>query len=332
MNFNRVISTIDTHTAGGPTRIVTNGLPALPGVTAAEMMKDFQANCDHLRQFLLNEPRGHSNMYGAVIAPSKDPHADLSVFFMTTHGYLSTCVHSSMGVAAALLETGSHKLRSDGNIYMDTPGGLIPLTPVYKDGRLVEISLMTLPGFVYEASVNLDFHGQTIYAAVVFCGVFFLLIDINQIGKPANQDNLHYFVAMGKDLLQNANSHIFVQHPTIPSIQNIALALFYESRAGGGYRDIVINSSGGIDRSPCGAGSGALAIYHKEQGNIKAGEKLTIEGVIGTYFQAEIVRVVKVGNYRGAIPKVSGSAWITGLHQFLLDENDPLKKGFVLSP
>jgi len=332
MNINRVISTIDTHTAGGPTRIVTAGLPQLSGLTAAEMMLTFQANHDHLRQFLLNEPRGHSNMYGAVIAPPKDPSADLSVFFMTTQGYLSTCVHSSMGIAAALLGTGSHNPRSDGNIYLDTPGGLIPLTPAYKDNRLVEISLKILPGFVYETSASFDFHGQTIQAAVVFCGVFFLLIDTSQIGKPASQDNLLYFVEMGKALLQNANLRVSVQHPTIASMHNIALALFYDSRVDGGFRDIVINRTGGIDRSPCGAGSGALAIYQHTLGNIQAGEKLIIEGVIGTCFNAEISQIEKVGNYSGAIPKISGCAWITGFHHFVMEENDPLMEGFILSP
>src|SRR6185295_6426409 len=115
------ISTIDTHTAGGPARVVLSGLPPLSGETAAERMRDFQTNHDPLRKLLLNEPRGHRGMYGAVIGPSADPNADLSVFFMTTGGYLPTCVHGSIGVATALLGQGTLRPRPDGNVYFDTP-------------------------------------------------------------------------------------------------------------------------------------------------------------------------------------------------------------------
>jgi len=330
MKSDALISTIDTHTAGGPTRIVTAGLPLLSGGTAAERMLDFQTNHDFLRKLLLNEPRGHKDMYSAVIGPSHDPKADLSVFFMTTQGYLSTCVHSSMGVAAALLADASLQLRPDGNVYFDTPGGLVCLTPVYNENRLAEIRLRTKAGFIYDPKGKVDLDGKSIHAPIVFCGVFFLLIDTNQFGRPARREHLPFFVEMGKTLLEKANRQVSVLHPKIPTAKSISLALFYDQRTERGFRDIVIGQAGGVDRSPCGAGSGALAVYQHATGNLQEGEALMVEGVIGTSFQVRIVGAENVDTYSGCIPEVSGNAWITGYHQFILDESDPLREGFTL--
>jgi len=307
------ITTIDTHTAGGPTRIVLDGLPPLTGATAGERMGVFRTEHDAIRKFLLNEPRGHRGMYGAVVSPSADPDADLSVFFMTTGGYLPTCVHGSIGVATALLAEGRLQPRPDGNLYFDTPGGRMPLTPRYQDGALAAIALRTQPGTVSQPRVELDVDGARIVASAVFCGVPFLLIPADQTGKAAVQDNLAFFVDLGVRLLAQAG----------PSY---VLALFYDPLPGGGFRDVVIGRTGGIDRSPCGAGVGALAIHEHAAGRLPVGTELLVTGVIGTQFT---VRVTSA-DASGVTPEISGSAWVTGTHQFVLTESDPLAEGFDL--
>ncbi|MFN0181913.1 MAG: proline racemase family protein [Gemmatimonadales bacterium] len=307
------ISTIDTHTAGGPTRIVLDGLPPLSGATAAERMQHFRTNHDAIRKFLLNEPRGHRGMYGAVVGPSADPEVDLSVFFMTTGGYLPTCVHGSIGVATAMLAEGRLRPRPDGNLYFDTPGGRMPLTPRYRDGALAAIALRTQPGAVTDPRVELEADGTRIVATAVFCGVPFLLVSADQLGKAAIQSNLAFFVELGMRLLDQAG----------PSF---ALALFYDPLSGGGFRDVVIGRTGGIDRSPCGAGVGALAIHEHVAGRLPVGTELSVTGVIGTRFTARVARL-EAG---GVVPEISGSAWITGTHRFVQAESDPLAEGFDL--
>ena len=307
------ISTIDTHTAGGPTRIVLSGLPPLSGATTAERMRDFQTNHDALRKFLLNEPRGHRGMYGAVVGPPPDPQVDLSVFFMTTGGYLPTCVHGAIGVATAMIGEGTLRPRPDGNLYFDTPGGVMTLTPRYQGGDLAEVALRTPPGFVSAATIEVELDGTTIVAASVFCGVSFLLVSAHQWGKTATQSNLGYFLETGKRLLEKAG----------PSF---ALALFYDALAGGGFRDIVIGRTGGVDRSPCGAGVGALAIREYAEGRLPIGTLLSVTGVIGTRFMARVAHLEPTG----VVPEISGSAWITGTHQFVLADTDPLTEGFDL--
>src|SRR5580704_18579716 len=133
MEIHRVFTTIDTHTAGGSTRIITGGVPFLPGKGVTEKFSYFKANCDPIRKLLLTEPRGHRDTYGAVIIEPTNPKADLGVFFMTASGYLPTCVHSSIGVATALLHTGilNQKAR-EGEIVFETPGGAIALEPNFR--------------------------------------------------------------------------------------------------------------------------------------------------------------------------------------------------------
>ena len=113
MRLSRALTTIDTHTAGGPTRTITAGLPPLQGETVAEKMEYFRTHFDSVRKLLMSEPRGHRDMSGAVITEPTHPDADLGVFFLTASGYLPACVHSTIGVAVAGLETGFLGLASD---------------------------------------------------------------------------------------------------------------------------------------------------------------------------------------------------------------------------
>lgn len=310
------ITTIDTHTAGGPTRIILSGLPPIAGTTAAERMADFKSRHDGIRKFLLNEPRGHRGMYGAVLGPPPTSEVDRSVFFMTTGGYLPTCVHGSIGVATALLTDGSLTPRPDGRVYFDTPGGVVPLMPRYRDGRLAEIALRTPPGRVLDPAMSIALDGRRIAAAAVFCGVPFLVVAAEQWDRAATIDNLRFFVELAPRLLEAAGP-------------NFVLALFHDRAAGGGrgeLRDVVIGRTGGIDRSPCGAGVGALAIQEHQAGRLGEGERLSVTGVIGTRFTGAAVE----RDSRGITAEITGGAWVTGTHQFRLGDDDPLPEGFEL--
>jgi proline racemase len=102
----RIIHTIDTHTAGEPTRVVIAGLPKLSGQSIAQKIDFFKKNYDHLRKALIFEPRGHSNMYGAVITSSAVPKAKFGIFFMCPRGYPMMCGHGTIGAVTALFEKG----------------------------------------------------------------------------------------------------------------------------------------------------------------------------------------------------------------------------------
>lgn len=332
METRRIFTTIDTHTAGGPTRIITSGVPFLPGKSLAEKFSYFKEHYDSVRKLLLIEPRGHKDMYGAVITEVINPKADLGVFFMTASGYLPTCLHSAIGVATAFLETGALILEHDKNeLAFETPSGLMILEPDYQSGEVQSIGLQTQPAYIQDVGTMLRVGGSEFSVSLVFSGVFFVLIEAGRNRLELKRELLLEFIALGPQILAEANRRFETRHPELPEIKGFALALFYDQKDKNHFKDIVIGRAGAVDRSPCGAGSGALAVHQFVKGELKPGEEIDIEGVIGTHFGAQIIRQARVGPFIGGMPRISGSAYVTGFHQFVLDAGDPINEGFLIS-
>ena len=338
MKLTRVLTTIDTHTAGGPTRTLTAGLPPLPGASVAAKMEHFRAHYDPVRRLLMNEPRGHRDMSGAVITEPTVPDADLGVFFLTASGYLPACVHSSIGVVTAGLETGfiGSRGRPGGAILMETPSGLVTLIPEMKDGSVASVSLRPAAAFVHTRSARLDVGGGLcLEVALAYSGVFFVLVDVGQLGFPAcasgtsiGPENAARFAALGAQVLKAANDAFQVRHPDNPAVNSIALAMFHEEAGDRHGRDIVVGAGGGVDRSPCGAGTAAKVSWLFAEGRLSAGEDYVNESFLGTRFVGRALGPARVGPYEGALPEIQGSAFVTGMHQFVLEVGDPLPEGF----
>lgn len=159
MNAKTVLTTIDTHTAGGPTRTVIAGIPRLGGGSVAEKMEYFRTHFDSLRKFLMLEPRGHADMSGAVLTTAADPHAATGAFFLTSGGYLRACVHSSIGLVTAGLETGFISRDAAGEedpIKLEVPAGIVSAMPRYKGDKLTSVAIRMPPAFhtVLRSSFN----------------------------------------------------------------------------------------------------------------------------------------------------------------------------------
>ena len=339
MKVRRVLTTVDTHTAGGPTRILTGGLPPLPGVTVREKMEYFQIHHDAVRKLLMHEPRGHRDMSGAVLTEATRPDADLGVFFLTSGGYLPACVHSSIGVAVAGLQTGfmGPSVRPDGTVRLEVPAGVVILTPEYEAGMVRAVALRTPPAFVHSPAVEVEFEeGHPVRGAVVFSGVFFLVVEAGDlpgdpVGEapriaPGNASNLQ---ETGLRLLEEANRTLRVEHPHDPSADSIPLVMICQEEGERQGRDIVVGRTGSIDRSPCGAGTGARLVQLFADGRLGLGEDYRNESFLGTSFVGRVIEPARVGPYSGAIPEIRGSAFITGMHRFFLDANDTLPEGFI---
>lgn len=340
MKLERILTTIDTHTSGGPTRILTGGLPTLPGATVGEKMEYFQSHHDAVRKLLMHEPRGHRDMSGAVITEPSHPDADIGVFFLTAGGYLPACVHSSIGVAKAGLDTGFLQIdpgEPDSTIRLETPAGLLSLIPVKDEGgKVVSLALRAPPAFVQAPSIELPVPGMdTIEVALVYGGVFFALVDVDQralrdlvLETPIGPENTQEYIALGKRILEAANATCDVAHPENPEVSGIPLVMFYQEVGEGHGRDIVISGSGGVDRSPCGAGTGAKVAYLYTQGRLEEGHDYINDSFLETRFVGRALERATVGPYDGCVPEVRGNAFITGMHRFVLDADDPLEEGF----
>jgi proline racemase len=331
MRIKRLVTAIDTHTAGGPTRILTGGIGPLAGGTVADKMEFFQAHHDDIRKLTMWEPRGHKGMYGAVITEPTQPRGDIGAFFLTSSGYLASCVHSSIGVVAAGLETGFVTWNQAESIVLDTPGGMLGVLPKYEDHRLSSLTVQMPPAFLYSHETLRCSDTEPIEADIMFSGVFFALVDAAQLGWSISHENTSRLIAKGTEILDYANTSLDVRHPLQPNKRSeLSLVLLYEEIRDGHARDLVVNRSGSIDRSPCGAGTGALVTLRFQQDRLEPGRDYVVESLIGTHFIGQILKPASVADHPGSIPLVTGMAYVTGMHQFMLDEDDPLAYGFLL--
>jgi proline racemase len=348
MRMGRLLTTIDTHTAGGPTRILTGGIPPLPGGTVGEKMEHFRLHHDGVRRLLMHEPRGHRDMAGAVITEASRPDADLGVFFLTAGGYLPACVHGSIGVAVAGLETGflPPSSRPDGTLRLEVPAGVVTLIPEYEAGMVRSVALRTLPAFVHWPRVEVELgEGVEVPGAVVFSGVYFFVVEAEDLslhfagdasakGSSGREsiltpENAARLGALGVRVLAAANRDLQVAHPLDSTDASIALVMMCQEVGEDHGRDLVVSRTGAIDRSPCGAGTGARVVQRFVQGRLGLLEDYRNDSFLGTSFTGRVVEPASVGPFPGGVPEVRGRAFITGMHQFILDSRDELPEGFI---
>lgn len=338
VQFTRIISTVDSHTAGEPTRIVVGGLPSLPGATMAEKMAYARNKLDDLRRFLLLEPRGRQDMYGAILTTPTDPQADFGLIFMNTQQYTTMCGHAVIGAATTLVETGMvEAVEPETTVTFDTPVGLVRTRIQIAAGRVREVSFDNTPVFAYQLDARLSVRGLgDVLADIVYSGGFFALIRAQRTGLELVPANVEALIDLGIRIRDAARSQLSVRHPTQPFTELIDCVEFFgpaERQADGALhaRNTVILGNRTVDRSPCGTGTCARMAELHARGELKLGEGFVSESIIGTRFMGRIVGETKVGEFNAILPRVSGRAHLTGLHQFVLDPDDPFPHGFFLT-
>lgn len=125
------LSVIDMHTGGEPLRIITGGYPALPKGTILEKRAYVRDNLDALRKILMFEPRGHFDMYGALLVEPNLPGADLAVLFMHNEGYSTMCGHAIIALGRYAVDYGLvEKVEPVTTVRIECPCGIEHLDQV----------------------------------------------------------------------------------------------------------------------------------------------------------------------------------------------------------
>ena len=329
MKFSHVINTVDSHTMGEATRVVTSGIGHIPGASMQDKKQWVSRNRDHIRQMLMLEPRGHQDMFGAILTEPVSEGADAGVLFMDTDGYLDMCGHGSMGVAVVLLETGMIRLdRKEGisHLALDTPAGLIHCRAQITDGRISKISVQNRESF-YELSseIQLDVIGS-IRVDVAYGGNFFALVNAESLNLEVKPENIEALKKIGLEIRDKININFKALDPGSNAPGRVKLVQIYENTQPN--RNVVVFGQGQIDRSPCGTGTSAkMALLH-HKGELNVGETYIYQSIFGTQFQGKIIEKTFVGRKPAIVPQISGNAFITGFQQFVADKYDPYKFGF----
>ena len=335
MRADRVISAVDTHTEGMPTRVVTGGIGVLPGDTMLERRQNFERDYDHLRTLLMYEPRGHSAMSGAILQPPIHPDADAGVLFIEVTGCLAMCGHGTMGLATVMVETGMVDVTEPvTTIRLDTPAGLVTADVEVEDGAARAVTITNVPSFVYETDVRVPVAGDVgdVTLDVAFGGNFYAIVPSERIGIEVVPDNASELIRCGLQIMAATERRVQPKHPVDEQIRGLRhVVITAPGTDGASARAATVIHPGWVDRSPCGTGTSARLAQLYSQGRLALGEPFVHASLIDSRFTGTLVEETKVASFPAVVPEIRGRAWITSTGQYLLDPSDPYPAGFLLS-
>ena len=322
------ITTIDMHTGGEPLRVIVDGLPAIEGRTVLEKRRYFREHYDHLRRGLMWEPRGHADMYGAVITSSVD--ADFDVFFLHNEGYSTMCGHAIIALTKLVVET---KLVSRNEMSFNVPAGRILARATVSDDRVVEASFRNVPSFLYlrEQDVDVDGIGRVRFD-VAYGGAFYAFVSAEELGLELLPSSSNRLIDHGRRIKKAVMSQFPIAHPVEAGLSFLYGTIFTGPALDTSHhsRNVCIFADGELDRSATGSGVSARAALHFAKGELGLNERITIESIVSSTMSVEVVEQTKFGPYDAVVPEVSGTASIIGRNEFYFDPEDPYATGFFL--
>jgi len=328
------IKTIDAHTAGEPLRIILSGLPEIKGNTILEKRNFLQENYDYLRTSIMFEPRGHADMYGAILTPPVTNEADFGVIFLHNEGYSTMCGHGIIALTKVVLETGMiEKADPVTTIKFDTPAGLVASYGRLEKNIVKSVYFHNVPSFVLAMDERIFAPGVgEIKYDIAFGGAFYAFVNADELKIELSESNYRELIEKGMAVKKAVSENYKITHPFEQDLSFLYGTIFTgkpaseDSRS----RNVCIFAEGELDRSPTGTGVSARMALHYARGELKVNEPMIIESIIGGKFKGSVHEVTTFGPVEAVIPQVEGVAFITGKHEFLVDPEDPLKKGFIL--
>jgi trans-L-3-hydroxyproline dehydratase len=333
MRWSRTITTIDAHTGGEPLRIITSGLPPVKGETILERRRWFRDNHDDIRRILLWEPRGHADMYGAILTPPVSAEADYGVLFLTNEGYSTMCGHGIIALTTALLETGAFPMQApETSITFDAPAGLVRARACTDGEHVASVSFVNVPSFQLATNVELELSVGKVIVDVAFGGAFYALVDAKAFGTSVRKDRIGELIVLGMEVKHAVESTMEVVHPLEQDLRGVYGTIISDdpvTETGDG-RNVTIFAEAEVDRSPCGTGTSAKLANLYANGKLGIDEPYVHESIIDTVMTGRILSESAVGAYPSVITEVSGRGFITGFHTFVVDPNDPTNQGFLV--
>ncbi|RDW67660.1 proline racemase-2 [Coleophoma cylindrospora] len=334
MHFARSISIVGAHAAGEVGDVIVGGVLDVPGKTMFEKMMYFWTKQDHLRNLLLNEPRGRSSMCTNLILPPCDPRADAGFLIMESDEYAPMSGSNTICTTTVLLETGMVEMKEPvTHLNLDTAAGLISVTALCEAGKCKSVSIDNVPAFVFALDLKVEVPGLgEVLVDVAWGGMTYAIVDAASVGLKIENAYGPKLVKVGMRIKRAVQEQFTPVHPENPGIKGVNILEFTHPledwQDGKTAVNTVVVAPGRFDRSPCGSGTCArMAVLHA-RGQLKVNEPLRHTSITGTEFFAHISGTTKVGDYPAVFPTVRGSAWITSFKQVVLDPSDPFPEGF----
>lgn len=315
------------HTGGEALRVIIDGLPPIEGRNVLEKRRYFGEHYDYLRTGLMWEPRGHADMYGAVVTSSED--ADFDVFFLHNEGYSTMCGHAIIALTKLAVET---KLVKTNQITINVPAGRIRARATVVDGKVTETSFQNVPSFLYLREQQVEVQGiGLVKFDVAYGGVFYALVNAEAVGLTLAPEDFNRIIDYGRRIKHEVMAQFPIAHPFEVDLSFLYGTIFTGPAHDSSHhsRNVCIFADGELDRSATGSGVSARAALHFARGELSLNERITIESILGSTMSVRVVEVTKFGPYNAVIPEVTGTASIIGRNEFYFDPDDPFRAGFI---
>lgn len=336
MRSTKTIHVISAHAEGEVGDVIVGGVAAPPGDTLWEQ-RTFIANDKTLRHFLLNEPRGGVFRHVNLLVPPIHPEADAAFIIMEPEDTPPMSGSNSICVATVLLDSGMFPMTEPvTELTLEAPGGLVRIKAQCRNGKAERICVQNVPAFVDQMDAVLDIEGWgAVPVHTAYGGDSFVIADAGFFGFEIIPEEARAIAQLGIRMTNAANSQLGFTHPENPDWSHISFCLFAgaldRKNTQIHTRSAVAIQPGKVDRSPTGTAlSARLALLHA-QGELSVGDTLLAQSIIGSTFSGSIEKLTKVGDRAAIIPQISGRGWITGIHQHMLDPDDPWPEGYRLT-
>jgi len=333
MRADRVLTTIDFHTAGIGMRLLTSGVPRLPGATIADKRRWFQEHLDDLRTGLVLEPRGHRGLLIAVMTEPVTPDAAFGLFFIYPGGYYVSCGEGTIGAATVALETGMvARQGGETRIVIDTEAGPVD-TVARSDGeRVRDVTLRWTPSFVVLADqlVEVESVGEVPLDIALGVGNLFAIVEAERLGIAVRREQVKRIAQRGMAVRDAVNAQLRVEVPGIgkTAVDNVLVHELPDAH--GVSPNALVWGPGQVDAAPCGSGTCArMALLHR-RGRLGVGGRIVSRGLLGLDFTGRIAGETTVEGRPAILPEISGTSYVTGFGQLVFDPADPVRAGYLL--
>ena len=335
MHSQRVIHVVGCHAEGEIGDVIVGGVLPPAGDTVFEMMQTMEREYDHIRRFLICEPRGSVARHVNLLVPATQPGCATGVIIMEPTEYPPMSGSNTMCVTTVLLETGMVAMTEPTTtLRLEMPGGVVDVTAECRDGKCVSVEIANVPCFVDRLDARVDVDGVgTVELDVAYGGMFYAIVDVTKLGYAIRPDLARELGELGEKIRIAAREQLDVVHPVNAGIRDVSIVQLNEPfvAADEPVRNTCIVSPGRSDRSPTGTGTCArMAVLHA-RGQIGVGGELIHESIIGSRFIGRILGETTVGDRPAILPAVKGRAWITGFSNYLLDPTDPYPQGYLVA-
>lgn len=333
MRWKEIFSTVDAHVGGQPLRLITFGVPKLAPAPIRAQVQEVRANYDHIRSWLLAEPRGHAGMTGAILTQSPDPEIDYGVIFMSSGGYKPMSGHGMIALATTLIETGAVRIDGpDTRITFDTFAGPIQARASVDNGEVRGVRFRNVPSFRTHKDFEIPYEDRTITVDIAYGGAWYAIARAEDLGVRLEPNRALALKLAGMAVAETVSQRLDLVHPTDPEMRGLfgTVILGDPHNDENSSRNATVYMNGLVDRSPCGTGMSATMACMAEDGVLQVGQSFMSESIMQSIMSGRISHATEVGGFPAIVPEIAGRGQVTGMHQFFIDPADPLGQGFVL--